>query len=1132
MADHADGSIIVDTELDAQGFRAGSTELQQAIKSLSTKVEALGPTFQRALSGNIGAMSTFDSKAAALENTISQLEAKLESLGNTRVPTEDYQWLTAEIEKANNELSKYAEKQAKLEALGVNEDSRAWQSLQYDIDLAKQKIADYKSEQASMREDGTAFQMGSSTAEYAKLESALSSAKSRLAEMRSEAESAGQSTSRLGGIGNFVKSAFSKIGQAGAAGFKKLVGGVKSAISHFNIFKRSSGGAEGAIGKLGKKLTGVWNMFKRMALRKVISAIISGLKDGMNNLAQYSSGVNSNLSTLKSGLTQLKNSFATAFAPILTAVTPILSTLINYISAAVTWIGKLFAAFTGAKTFTKAKAVQEDYAASLKNTGSAAKDAKKQLAGFDDLNVLSDSSSSSSGNSGGASPSEMFEEVPIESGITDFVSKIKEAFKNGDYGEIGKILGTKINEAFQKIDEYIKWDNVGGKITKGIKGFATAFNSLIYTIDWALIGKTLADGINTVINTLYLIVTEIDWPALAGGIAKALSNMITGIDWAKLGTLLSTWVRVLLQSIRSAIQNFDWLGIGKSIATCINNIDWVGILSDLAGAVSDLVKAALDLLIGFAENLDWEKLGKDLWNSLIGVIKNIDWSGIVSKAFRLLGSVIAGSIKLVIGLGKAVWESLKSGFEATKAYFSKYIKDAGGNVIKGLWNGIVDALKGVGNWIVKNIWDPFITGFKNAFGIHSPSTKMSEMGGHIITGLWNGIKGAWHSITEFFSRKLEGIKNTISGAWTSIKTTATQKWSDIKSGISTAWDGLKTTASTKWSNLKSTISGAWDSVKTTATQKWDTIKSSLSTAWEGIKTTASTKWSNLKSTISGAWDNIKTSASDKWSNIKSTLSSSWDTIKTTASTKFGSVKDAISGKFTDLKSLASTWGSHICDNLSNGIKNGIKKVGDAAKSVASKIKSLLGFSEPEDGPLSDFHTYMPDMIDLMTKGIKSNQGKAIGAVSNMADAISDEMKNGDYSLSEITTGKGIEKSLVSFSDTIADSFSSLMDRLQSIADRVTFSMPVVAKTGAVPYSVRAAEASGTGNSISNAIEASNDELASVVIQAVANATTAIVGAIQNYSGTTVNLDSDKLATNVIKEINRRTRRSGVSPIIG
>ena len=111
MAEHADGSIIVDTEIDPQGFKAGSSELQRAIKSLNKKMEALGPTFQKALSGNASALASFDSKAAALQDTISQLEAKLKSLGDTRVPTEDYQWLTDEIKKAENELNKLVEKE-------------------------------------------------------------------------------------------------------------------------------------------------------------------------------------------------------------------------------------------------------------------------------------------------------------------------------------------------------------------------------------------------------------------------------------------------------------------------------------------------------------------------------------------------------------------------------------------------------------------------------------------------------------------------------------------------------------------------------------------------------------------------------------------------------------------------------------------------------------------------------------------------------------------------------------------------------------------------------------------------------------------------------------------------------------
>ena len=1215
MAEHADGSIVVDTEIDAQGFKAGSSELQRAIKSLNTKIEALGPTFQKALSGNASAISTFDAKAAALESTISDIEAKMESLGGKRVPTEHYQWLTTEIEKAKNELMKLDEKQVKMEATGVKQNSRAWQSLQYDIDLAKRKIAEYEGEQASMRSDGTAFQMGSSTAEYSQLESALASAKDRLAEMQGQAEAARGSTSRLAQVGNTIKSVFGKIGAVGKKAFTGFVNGVKNGISKLKQFSKSSGGCMGAISKLGKKLTGLGSMLKRMALRKVMSAIITAVKDGFNNLAQYSSQTNADMSALKSSLTQLKNSFAAAFAPILTVVTPILTKLIGYLSTALTYIGKLFAALSGAKTFTKATAVQEDYAASLSGTGKAAKDAQKQLAGFDELNVLSDSSSDSGGGGAGSvDPSEMFEEVPIESSITDFIGSLKEAFKNGDYAGIGEIIGNGINTAVQKVNDFIRWDNVGSKITAGIKGVAQGFNALVDTVDWKLIGDTCAQGFNTAINTIFLVLTEFDWPGLAAGLAQYLNGIVSGIDWGKLGTTLSTGLSRAIATLRSAITTFDWASLGKGIADALDNIDWAGLLSDLAGGISDILKAALDLLIGFAENLDWGKLGRDLWNGLIGIITNIDWSGIISKAFRLLGAALGGCVALIVEFCKELWESLKAGFESTKSYFNKYIEEAGGNVVQGIWNGIVNALKNVGNWIVENIWNPFIEGFKNAFGIHSPSTKMAEMGNYIVEGLLNGIKNVWHTITDFFSGALDGIKNTISTAWTNIKngastawtnikstlstawdgikttastkwnnlkttistgwnnikTGATTAWTNIKSSLSTAWDGIKTTATTKWNNLKTTISTAWDNVKTTASTKWAGIKTSLSTAWDGIKTTASTKWNNLKTTISTAWDNVKTTASSKWSTIKTTLSTAWDGIKTAASTKWDSLKSTISTKWDNIKSnatsawstiksnLSSTWdtikstasskwdsikstiqnkgwsgiGSNICDGIKSGINSGWtalkNKVSEVATSLLDKAKAALGIHSPS--------RLFRDIVGLnigygIGEGIEASEGSVVDSVTGLADAIAAEANAGEYNIGGVVSTSEVDGALTGFADKISNSFTNLLDRLQAIANGVTFAVPAMATGTVMPYSVSAA-AQGGGNGVTSAIEASNEELGSIIIQAVTNATAAIVDAIQEYGGTTVNLDERSLSSSVIKEINRRTRMAGKSPLYG
>lgn len=107
----------------------------------------------------------------------------------------------------------------------------------------------------------------------------------------------------------------------------------------------------------------------------IINKFRNAVKEGFRNLAQYSEPVNKSLSSLKSSLLQLKNSFATAFAPVLTTIAPALTAFINMVSKAVAAVGMLIAALTGRKTFDRAVAVQQDYAASLGKTAKNAKDA-------------------------------------------------------------------------------------------------------------------------------------------------------------------------------------------------------------------------------------------------------------------------------------------------------------------------------------------------------------------------------------------------------------------------------------------------------------------------------------------------------------------------------------------------------------------------------------------------------------------------------------------------------------------------------------------------------------------------------------------------------------------------------------
>ena len=128
------------------------------------------------------------------------------------------------------------------------------------------------------------------------------------------------------------------------------------------------------------------------------------------------------------------------------------------------------------------------------------------------------------------------------------------------------------------------------------------------------------------------------------------------------------------------------------------------------------------------------------------------------------------------------------------------------------------------------------------------------------------------------------------------------------------------------------------------------------------------------------WDKIREAAGNLLEGIKATIGNVRDAIVT-------GIQAAIDW-ITSLPAEALKWGSDIIDGIVSGIQSAVGRVGEAVKGVADKIKSFLGFSEPEDGPLSDFHTYMPDMIDLMASGIASGKKKVKDALEGMTGEMS------------------------------------------------------------------------------------------------------------------------------------------------
>ena len=100
------------------------------------------------------------------------------------------------------------------------------------------------------------------------------------------------------------------------------------------------------------------------------------------------------------------------------------------------------------------------------------------------------------------------------------------------------------------------------------------------------------------------------------------------------------------------------------------------------------------------------------------------------------------------------------------------------------------------------------------------------------------------------------------------------------------------------------------------------------------------------------------------------------------------IKDAIMQKIEEAK----TWGKDLIQNFVDGIKGAINLVGDAVKAVAQKIKDFIGFSEPEEGPLSNFHTYAPDMIELFTEGLEDSKMKLQSTLTSVLELPQNDMQ--------------------------------------------------------------------------------------------------------------------------------------------
>lgn len=380
---------------------------------------------------------------------------------------------------------------------------------------------------------------------------------------------------------------------------------------------------------------------------RAISAVTGGLKEGIDNLAQYSDDTNKALSILMSGMTRLKNSFATAFSPLVEYVAPALTQFINLLSQAVTWTAQLLAALTGKDTFVKAVKVQQDYADSLDKTKDETKDAAKEtekaLAPFDKLIQIT---------TGKKKKEDKNELKPEDMFITEEVSN-----------DI-KLQAEAIKDTLGKLFDPLKesWFENGPQVMSSLQNTFSAIKQLASDVGASFMqvwnvegyGKAITDDLlitfSNLVDTVGNLVTNFDKAWVSGdtgtNILRHLGDIILEItgffrqaseslkEWSAdldFTPLLESFDRVLV-AIKPIVSD-----VGNLLLWFLNNVllpiaKW-GIEQALP-AVFDLIAAALKAIHSVIDAL--KPLGIWLWEEFLQPLG--EWTG---------GVIIAALEKIV-----------------------------------------------------------------------------------------------------------------------------------------------------------------------------------------------------------------------------------------------------------------------------------------------------------------------------------------------------------------------------------------------------------------------------------------------------------------------------------------------------
>lgn len=776
------GREIQALEQQMEATREAMSPIVQELTEIENRASAAGKNSARDFQKAQAEAGKLQQQYDALLNKISEYEAKARAPFDAQLVT----YKPTQTDLANNAAveQQYAAAMASDQVYQkMIADAEQLRAKQYQVNQTVQQM-----KQAADDAGGT------SSARYTELQGELEALRGRTQDLNDQLRNLGVTGNNTGGM---IAAA---IGGAASRAFSTLQKGARSVLKTFGTLVKSGiGKITSSLAQSGKGLQTFLNRLGSIAAGALVFNVISA---GLRNMTNYMGQALLSSASLRTALGNLSGAAQTAAAPLIQVLTPALTALASAAATVFGYIAQLVSFLTGTTV-----SAASDAAAGVAGVGSAAeetaqqvKDASKSLAGFDELERLSEpQQDTGSGGGGGAGASQIVPNYDFQ-GKSPFLDSILDAIKAGDWYQVGELVAQKLNEGMATID----WGPIDATAIRWATNLYNGLNGAVQNLDWGLLGSTIGNGLNTVLHFIDTFFQGFDWVTLGAGIGTGLNGLFATIDWAALGRVLSDKFMALLQTLHGFVQTFDWAALGLDVAAMLSaalaNIDWVQAAGDL-GTLAIGILTAINTALSQA---DWSSVGQ----TIMGMFAAIDWLGLIQQLVELLANTWPLVLTAVLIPALSAW-------------------------ITGT------LLPAIGAWITE-VAIPAILGWLGSIVASIVST----------IGLWPALLIA--AIVALFAALVAVIVSN----WEDICDWFSGKWDDFVAGWNDFWDSVAFCAQEWWKSVTTEWTNFWNGI----VDKFNALKSGLSQAWDAFWTGLSDRvgdiWNGIVNTVKGAVNSL------------------------------------------------------------------------------------------------------------------------------------------------------------------------------------------------------------------------------------------------------------------------------------